>query len=239
MAAVLTLAALFVPAVTAAQDGPTPPPKDLKDWPGRGHGYVYDLFTERRAEFWANREADNGAVVFYGDSITHRWTTLAQDFPGLKVANRGIGGDRSRGLLVRMPDDVLALDPRAVVILIGFNDLNTGGQPMDTAYNIGLMVSGIQRKNPKTPVILCKMMPSKRVHRRLPEGAMALNRLIEGVAIGRPNVAVCDTWTPFATEDNLASPEDFPDGVHPSPAGYQKWRDALMPVLRKMGITQE
>jgi lysophospholipase L1-like esterase len=62
--------------------------------------------------------------VFLGDSITQGWNDLASAFPDMKVANRGInGGDTTRGVLIRLQDDVLSLDPAAIVLLIGTNDL--------------------------------------------------------------------------------------------------------------------
>lgn len=64
------------------------------------------------------REQRDGAV-FLSDSITQGWgNTLGGSFPGLKVANRGISGDTTRGMLLRLKEDVLALEPRAVVLLV-------------------------------------------------------------------------------------------------------------------------
>ena len=56
---------------------------------------------------------------FVGDSLTGGWKNLAKDFPKLKVANRGLGGDVSRGALFRFKEDALDLNPKAVVIEIG------------------------------------------------------------------------------------------------------------------------
>jgi len=87
------------------------------------------LWRERRLKWWNDRERDQGAVVFLGDSITQGWASLAKDFPDLKVANRGISGDVTRGVLYRLKEDVLDLNPAAVVLLIGTNDLEDGGEP--------------------------------------------------------------------------------------------------------------
>jgi lysophospholipase L1-like esterase len=57
---------------------------------------------------------------------------LAKDFPNLKVANRGISGDVTRGVWYRLPEDVLDLEPSAIVLLIGVpgNIRATGDYPM-------------------------------------------------------------------------------------------------------------
>ncbi len=84
------------------------------------------LWMVRRVEFARNKVKDQRPVVFFGDSITQGWATLAKDFPDVIAINRGISGDTSRGLRYRLKEDVLDLHPRAVVLLIGTNDLRAG-----------------------------------------------------------------------------------------------------------------
>jgi hypothetical protein len=93
------------------------------DGPIRGqHDWFQEVWNTRRASWFHSLEKDQGAVVFLGDSITQGWRNLPNEFPGLKVANRGISGDTTRGMLIRLDEDVLALNPRAVVMLMGTND---------------------------------------------------------------------------------------------------------------------
>lgn len=234
--AILTLA---VSATLAfAQNGPTPPPKDLKDWPGKGTAGVYDLWTQRRLLFWENRAKDQGAVVFFGDSITHGWAGLDKAFPDLKVANRGISSDTSRRLVFRLKEDVLDLNPRAVVILIGVNDLSQGVPPADIADNLRLLLGQIRRHRADTPVVLCHVMPWKRQPGQYPERIESLNRLITGLAVGLPNVAVCDTWPGLATPEGTARPDAFRDGLHPNAKGYEAWAANLRPALARLKITR-
>src|SRR5688572_24910716 len=91
------------------------------DWlPGQGpirrQDWLRKLWNERRTKWSTRAERDRNAVVFLGDSITQGWgDDFAGWFPSLKIANRGISGDTSRGVLIRLKEDVLALSPRAVV----------------------------------------------------------------------------------------------------------------------------
>ncbi|MFI5170585.1 MAG: G-D-S-L family lipolytic protein, partial [Vicinamibacterales bacterium] len=86
--------------------------------PLRRYDWFQHLWRERRSQWAANAERDKGAVVFLGDSITQGWGGgLGAAFPGMKVANRGISGDTTRGVLLRLEEDVLSLDPAAVVLL--------------------------------------------------------------------------------------------------------------------------
>src|SRR5688572_21668304 len=109
--------------------------------PGTGTIRRYDwfkkLWRERRTA-WAGRvEQDRGAIVFLGDSITQGWhDNFDNSFPELRTANRGISGDTTRGVLLRLQEDVLALNPAAVVLLIGTNDLDEpGNTPWTIAAN--------------------------------------------------------------------------------------------------------
>ena len=65
---------------------------------------------------------DPGRVVFLGDSITDGWK-LAQYFPGKPYVNRGISGQTTPQMLVRMFPDVIALKPAALLVYAGTNDI--------------------------------------------------------------------------------------------------------------------
>ncbi len=229
---------LMMPGLAAARNGPTQPPSDPKDWPGKGAAGVFDLWTQRRQEFWENREKDKGAVVFFGDSITHRWAALDKAFPELKAANRGIGGDSSRRCVFRFREDVLDLQPRAVVILIGTNDMGHSTTPMDAAGNIRMMLAQATRHSPRMPVIVCHVMPRQPSPGKYPEKIAALNRLIDSLAIGRPNVYVCPTWPGMATPGGDPIPGVLADSVHPNEEGYRIWAANLRPVLARAGLLQ-
>src|SRR6185436_17614461 len=110
--------------------------------PIRRYDWFRQLWHDRRAA-WAKRvQSDQNAVVFLGDSITQGWGGgLGAAFPGVKVANRGISGDTTRGVLIRLDEDVLALHPAAVVLLVGTNDLEEGAAPELIAANLKLIVA--------------------------------------------------------------------------------------------------
>ena len=65
--------------------------------------------------------------MFYGDSITDGWH-LNEYFPGKSYVNRGIGGQTTAQMVVRFRQDVIALQPKVVIVLAGTNDIagNTG-----------------------------------------------------------------------------------------------------------------
>ena len=112
----------------------------------------------------ANKElmkqpVDPGRVVFIGDSITDGWR-LAEMFPGKPYVNRGISGQTTAQMLVRMYPDVIALKPAAVIILAGTNDIarNNGPQTLEMIQH-NLMAMTELAKGHGIKVILSAVMP--------------------------------------------------------------------------------
>jgi lysophospholipase L1-like esterase len=70
-----------------------------------------------------NKDAEADGIVLVGDSLTHEF--LIHEMMGAygKIHNRGIGGDTTSGLLKRMNESILDLNPKKVFLLIGTNDL--------------------------------------------------------------------------------------------------------------------
>jgi lysophospholipase L1-like esterase len=92
------------------------------DWPNLAK------YRDSNAVLAAPKPGEN-RVVFMGNSITEGWKKYwAPEFPGKPYVNRGISGQTTPQMLVRFRQDVIALRPKAVVILAGTNDIagNTG-----------------------------------------------------------------------------------------------------------------
>ena len=209
------------------------PPSSL--FPGAGTTqsglWFRSLWKDRRTEWSRYRNEEQGALVFFGDSITQGWETLAKDFPRFKVANRGIGGDTTRGLRYRLQDDVIALHPKAVSILIGTNDLDQGTAPEVVAENLQVIVADLLKANPKLPIVINKVMPRGNQPGKFPDRIVTLNSLYEKAFAGNPQITFCDTWSLFAARDGQCKKEEFPDMLHPNAAGYAKWTHTLRPLL--------
>ena len=74
--------------------------------PIRRSDWFRKLWKERRGEWAGRKAADKRALVFLGDSITQGFGDDFQGaFPGAKLANRGISGDTTRGMLLRLAHD--------------------------------------------------------------------------------------------------------------------------------------
>jgi lysophospholipase L1-like esterase len=214
-----------------------------KDVPGIGpirhEDWFQKLWRERRAMFARQKTEQQHALVFFGDSITQGWgDDFKGSFPGVKVANRGISGDTTRGLLTRIDDDVLALDPRGVVLLIGTNDVELKVPLEGIAANVKSLLGKFGAHNPHAPIILCQVFPTSGKVKRPTENIRKLNQLLVAVAQGNEQVTVLDTYALFADAEGDAKPAEFPDLLHPNAAGYAKWRAALWPLLATLGFVE-
>jgi lysophospholipase L1-like esterase len=226
-----------VPFEKTAQPFAQPP---SSEFPGAGPVqsglWFRPLWRDRRTQWDKDKPKNQGAVVFFGDSITQGWSWLEKDFPNLKVANRGIGGDTTRGLRYRLANDVLAVQPKAVAILIGTNDLDQGAEPELVAENLRAIVGELHEKRPGMPVILSKVMPRGAKPGLFPQKIEKLNALYEAAFQGDPLVSFCDTWSLFNDGTGQCKVEEFPDRLHPNGIGYAKWVEALRPIFARLKL---
>jgi lysophospholipase L1-like esterase len=246
LALLLLVSAFFVEtgghAAVAAESKLAVPQTD-DGLPGVGPIRRYQWFTrlwERRRSEWAKRvEADRGSVVFLGDSITQGWgDDFGGAFPGMKVANRGISGDTTRGVLIRLKEDVLSLKPTAIVLLIGTNDLEEGADPEMIVSNLKLILAELKAHDAKMPVILCQVFPSSTSKKRPAAKIKQVNELYAAAVKGDAQVTVMETWRLFADADGNARKAEFPDLLHPNKTGYGMWASAIRPILATAGLLE-
>jgi len=207
--------------------------------PIRRQDWFHKLWAERRSG-WAKRiQQDQNAFVFLGDSITQGWgDAMGGSFPGVKVANRGISGDTTRGVLIRLQEDVVVLHPSGVVILIGTNDLEEGADPETIAANLKLILSKLKEQNPKMTIILCQVFPSSETKKRPADKIKKINQLYAAAVKADPQIILIETWPLFADAHGDAKPDEFPDLLHPNKIGYAKWAAAIRPILATLGFLE-
>ena len=228
------------PLTGAAQDWPALLADFLEHGTASGVGPFNDIWADfnehrdgRLAEFTKTKADDQGAIVFFGDSITEKWN-LPKYFPHLKTSNRGIAGDTTRGILQRVRDNVLNLHPSAVVLLGGINDFfqkHPAGKPETIAANVRLILEAIKTNAPQTPVLICEIFPC----RFIPEDKiLAANAAVDGVVADFPNAHSVQTHALFLNADGTQNSSLFTDGTHLTPAGYAVWKTILEPELDKL-----
>ena len=179
-----------------------------------------------------------GRVVFFGDSITDGWK-LENYFPGKPYVNRGIGGQTTAQMLVRMFPDVINLKPAALILLAGTNDIarNNGPQTIDQiAQNIQAITELAQHHGIK--VILCAVMPisdytaRKQAVRRPPADILKLNAWMKDYA-AKVNAIYCDYYAATVDDKGYLKEGFSADGLHPNPKGYELMVPYAEAAIRK------
>ena len=242
--------AFAAPAMAAEPVNPYPPPGMMENACPASRDGLWALDPKVLQSDWAwqcRYRADNAKVdpanppqvVFIGDSITENWVQLDPGLFGQTRLGRGISGQTSPQLLVRFWQDVIALKPRVVHIMVGTNDIagNTGPTTPEAYKNaVRAMVSLAQANG--IVVILGSIPPADQFgwatqHRPAPWIA-GLNLWLKSYAAERGAI-YADYFTPLAGPNGELQPEYGPDGVHPNAAGYAVMR----PVAEKAIVAAE
>lgn len=194
--------------------------------------------ADRIAHFQKHQVDERGAIVFLGDSITEHWN-LPASFPGIKVANRGIAGDTTRGMLGRLQENGLDVQPKAIVFLGGINDLfhPPQGTPDAIAVNVRSMLEQIHAASPSTPVLVCEILPSKLIK----DGSVrAANVAVDKVVADFKNVHRVKTHDAFLDSEGMQITSLYTDETHLTPAGYDLLEKMMnVELSRHTGLTLE
>src|SRR5688572_1846106 len=189
------------------------------DWPG------LQRYREANASL-AAPAPNESRVVFYGNSITEGWARhFAAMFPNKPYIGRGISGQTTPQLLVRFRQDVVALKPRAVVILAGTNDIagNTGPSTLEMIQDNLASMAEIGRAN-GIRVVLSSVLPVYDYRWRPglepAQKVVALNRWLQAYARRHGHVYL-DYHSAMADARQGLRAELSPDGVHPNESGYR------------------
>ncbi|MBZ9730486.1 SGNH/GDSL hydrolase family protein [Salegentibacter sp. JZCK2] len=165
-------------------------------------------------------------VVFMGNSITEGWVKAQPEFfKNNNYEGRGISGQTTPQMLIRFMPDVINLQPKAVVILAGTNDIagNTGFSSVEMiTNNIQAMAQLAKANNIK--VILASILPVYdypwRPGLEPVEKIAKINNWIENYAAKNAHTYL-DLFTPLKDEKEGLPKRFSEDGVHPNLAGYE------------------
>jgi lysophospholipase L1-like esterase len=183
-------------------------------------------------------------VVFYGNSITEGWAQyFATEFPGKPYVGRGISGQTTPQMLVRFRQDVVALQPKVVVILAGTNDIagNTGPSTIEMIEDNMASMAEIAKAN-HIRVVLSSVLPVYDYPWRRglePAGKIvALNAWLRSYAASH-GATYLDYHSAMADERQGMKAALTYDGVHPNEAGYRVMASLAEPAIEAALRTPE
>lgn len=202
----------------------------MSDWPQLG-------FYQQANATLPPSNADQ-RVVFFGDSITEFWN-LAAHFPSRPYINRGIAGQTTPQMLIRLRPDVIALKPSVMLVLAGTNDIagNTGPMTLAMVADNLASIAQLAQVN-QIRVIFASLLPIhdyssvKQSEDRPPAKIRALNDWLRRYCLEQQHIYL-DYYSQMLDPQEMLKAELSDDGLHPNARGY-----AVMAPLADAAIQQ-
>ena len=189
------------------------------DWP--------NLAKYRKANEELKGSSSGGdRIVLVGDSITEGWTEFNPGFfQENNMVNRGISGQTTPQMLIRLKQDAIHLDPKIIIINGGTNDIwgNTGPSTPDMIIdNLCSMAEITAKKN--IQVVLSTILPVYQYPDRddiidPPKTISFINSVLQDYC-NKNSLAFLDYFSPMADEKKGLRSDYGTDGVHPNKQGY-------------------
>lgn len=203
-------------------------------------------WLERHKKMVARAAEGNVDVVFLGDFFTEGWSIGGKHGHGARgrklfeslylqhnIVRFGIRGETTQSLLFRVTDGELDhIQPKAVFLQIGFNNINTH-KPDEIAAGVAAIVKVIREKCPTARVILLAMFPAATkpthpIRARIKE----INDLTAKLADGKA-VTFLDIGPKLLSADGTLPTDISDDGLNLTPKGYAVWSQAINPIIEE------
>ena len=200
-------------------------------------------WRERNSQLIVNAKKGLAELAFIGDSITQGWEGRGKDvwqkfYGDRKAINLGIGGDRTEHVIWRLTHGNLGpMKPKVAVLMIGTN--NTGHMlqdPEEVAAGVRRILDILKERTPQTKVLLLGIFPRGRTpfdEKRL--NNVAINQIIRRFA-DNERVHYADIGDVFLDADGNLPESIMPDLLHLNEKGYQRWAEAIEPMLKELGV---
>ena len=187
------------------------------------------------AQAQAHRDAK---VVFLGDSITDWWNRpiFNHFYQDLDALNLGVMADGTEHLLWRISNGELnEVHPKVVVVLIGINNFLHYKQatPEQVAGGIRAVVTTVQARLPSTKILLIGLLPKGEPSDPIRAKITETNQILASFDDGN-NVRFLDIGKAFLNGDGTIPSTLSHDKLHPTPAGYEVFAEAINPTLFSM-----
>jgi lysophospholipase L1-like esterase len=214
--------------------------------PGPNSAIVPGLSPQFQAKHQNNLQVakqGDAEVLFMGDSITDFWRNAEGPFAGKpvldkyfgkwKVANFGIAGDTTQGVLYRLKNgEGQGFSPRAIMLMIGTNN-TARNSAAEIAEGIGAIVLELQKDFPNAKILLLGVFPRSRPNDPVRNTIAEINRTIAKLHDG-DRVQYLDIGNQFLDASGNIPADVMSDGLHPSAKGYEIWANAVKAPLEKL-----
>jgi lysophospholipase L1-like esterase len=173
------------------------------------------------------------ALLFIGSSTIRLWTTLAADFPGHAVINRGFGGSEVVDSTHFAGRILFPYAPKAIFFRAGGNDIAAGRAPELVFEDFKDFVATVHAKLPDIDIYFISWNPTiARWPNRDKEAVY--NNAVKAFAQQTTHLIYIETADMVLGPDGRPRPELFrADKLHFSAAGYKLLVARVRPFLPK------
>lgn len=173
-------------------------------------------------------------VLFVGSSTIRLWTTLAEDFPGIPVINRGFGGASIAEVLRYSDRIILPYRSKVIILFIGGNDIADGWAPESVLKTFKQLTDKIHLALPETHLFYISINPT--IARWNLQAQMdATNRLLADYIGGQDWMSFIDSAALMLGPDGRPRIELLADDtLHLSPEGYRMLTSLVKPRLEQV-----
>ena len=158
-------------------------------------------------------------IVFYGSSTIRLWKSLNEDFKNENVINLGFGGAYIDSLSKNFNLLENLLNPKAIVIYLGGNDLNLNLTPVEIIFKIKKFVEKINLRYPNSKIGYITIKPSIERKNRLVD-IKQINQGIKLLINDFPNLIYIDVFDKLLEKGKITSKFLLQDGLHLNKEGY-------------------
>jgi len=171
-------------------------------------------------------------IVFTGSSSIVKWKTLAEDFPGLPVMNRGFGGSEVFDSYNYAHLTVIKYQPRQVVMYAGSNDIAAGKTPQRVFADFKAFVAKVWAALPECRICYISNAPNPKRWNLVGQMQEA-SRLVEEYTKTDKRLQFINVYPHMLGADGKPKPDIFvSDQLHMNPKGYVIWKAVVGPYLK-------
>ena len=196
--------------------------KKYKSWVNKMKLYDHDFSFEIKnllSKVEENKKME-APIIFYGSSTIRLWKSLNQDFKDVDVINLGFGGAYIDSLSKNFNLLINFLNPKAIVIYLGGNDLNLSLSPEEIIFKIKKFVEKINKKYPNTNIGYITIKPSVERKNKLSD-IKKINKGVKLIANDFPNLVYIDVYNKLLDKGKVTSKFLLQDGLHLNKEGYK------------------
>jgi hypothetical protein len=171
-----------------------------------------------------------GGIVFVGSSSIRKWTSLAKDFPGCHVFNRGFGGSHLYDSVFYADRIVIPYKPKTIVLFAGSNDINFGLSPERVLADFKAFVEKVRATLPSTEILYLSISTSPSRWTEF-NCVKKTNQLIQNEIKHLENVRYVDVVSSMLSNGKPNPTIYGPDRLHMNAKGYAIWTGILRQYL--------